>query len=242
MWLLVFAASAHAADVKVAVASSFLDTMVAIADEVQRSTGHRLLLNDGSTGELYAQIINDAPFEVYLAGDDIDPKNLEDDGFAVPGSRFTYAVGRLTLWSQNPTFIGSDGLAILRAQKFKHLAISNAKTSSYGHAAVQVLKAWELWEALEERVLEADDSRQAFQLVESGKAELGLVPLGEVLDPDLKNKGSRWDVPVTMYGPIRHDAVLLIRGQSSTAARELMQFLKDRKAHEIMRRFGFDMP
>lgn len=240
--LWVAAGPVYAGDVKVAVTSSFLDTMNAIAEEFQKTTGHRVFLNESTTGALYAQILNQAPFDVFLAGDDIDPKNLEDDGFAVRGSSFTYAVGRLTLWSQDPRGVGPDGVETLRAGQFGHLVLANPRTSANGHAAVQALKALGVWEAIQEKVLEAESSRQAFHWVANGKAKLGLVPLAEVLDPDLKDKGSRWDVPVNLHAPIRQDAVLLIRGQSNPAAVALMDYLRTPRVRAIVERFGFGLP
>lgn len=233
---------AVAGDVKVAVVSSFLDAMTAIAEEFQKATGHRALMNDGSTGELYAQILNQAPFEVFLSSDEMDAKSLEDDGFAVRGSRFTYAIGRLTLWSRDPNRIGSDGLEILKARSFTQVAIANPRTAAYGHAAAEAMKALGVWDSLEGRLVEAPNSRQAFQLVASGKAELGLVPLAEVLDPDLIEKGSRWDISPDLHHPIRQDAVLLTIGRTNPAAVALMEFLRGAKAKAVIERFGFGQP
>lgn len=234
--------TSDARDVKVAVSSSFLDTMTAITEEFQKATGHRALLNEGSTGELYAQILNGAPFDVYLSSDELDAKGLEDDGFAVVGSRFTYAVGRLALWSPRPGRIGSDGAGTLNSGAFRSLVISNPRTNGYGKAAVQTLKAMGVWTSIQERIVEVETSREAFQLVASGKAELGLVPLGEVLDPDVKEKGSRWDVPDRLHAPIRQDAVLLERGKGNPAALELLQFLRSARARQIISRFGYGLP
>lgn len=231
-----------AADVKVAVTSSFLDPMIAITEEFQKVTGHRALLNEGSTGELYAQILNGAPFDVYLSSDEQDAKGIEDDGFAVVGTRFTYAVGRLTLWSPRPGRIVADGTRTLLSDGFKTLAISNPRTNGYGKAAVEALKAMGVWSSVQDRIVETENSRQAFQLVAGGKAELGLVPLGEVLDPDVKEKGSRWDVPDRFHAPILQEAVLLERGKDNPAARELLQFLRGTQARQIISRFGFGLP
>jgi len=242
LFLLVVPTRIWAADIKVAVTSSFLDPMTVIAEEFQKATGHRALLNEGSTGELYAQILNGAPFDVYLSSDENDAKGIEDDGFAVVGSRFTYALGRLTLWSPRPGRISGDGEQMLRNGVYKTLAISNPRTNGYGKAAVQALKAMGVWTSIQDRITEAENSRQAFQLVASGKAELGLVPLGEVLDPDVKEKGSRWDIPKRLHSPIRQDAVLLERGRANPAALELLQFLRGARARQIMTRFGYELP
>jgi len=171
----------------------------------------------------------------------MDAKGIEDDGFAVVGSRFTYAMGRLTLWSPRPGRI-DDGAHMLRGGGFQSLAISNPRTNGYGHAAVQALKAMGVWPSIQERIVETDNSRQAFQLVASGKADLGLVPLGEVLDPDVKEKGSRWDVPDDLYSPIRQEAVLLLQGKENQAALDLMQFLRGTQARQIISNFGFGPP
>jgi molybdate transport system substrate-binding protein len=236
------ATSVHAADVKVAVTSSFLDAMTVVAEEFQKATGHRVLMNEGSSGELYAEIINEVPFDVYVADNELDPRSLEEERFAVRGSRIAYAVGHLTLWSRDSDRVGSDGAQLLRSRQFRHLAIANPRTSTYGQASIQAMKALGVWPLLEERVVEARSSREAFQLVASGKAELGLVPLAEVLDSDVKSKGSRWDVPASFYTPIRQEAVLLLKGEANPAAGALMEFLRSPKAREIMQRFGFGLP
>ena len=231
-----------AGEVKVAVTSSFLDTMTAITQEFQKATGHKVLLNEGSTGELYAQILNGAPFDVYLSSDELDTKDLEEDGFAVRGSRFIYTVGRLALWSSKPGRVGDNGLQTLLKRDYPHLDISNPKTNGYGKAAVQALKSLGIWSEIRERILETENSRLAFELVQAGKAELGLVPLGEVLDPDVKEKGSRWDVPDQLHAPIRHEAVLLERGKENSAAKELLKFLRGPRARQIMSQFGYGLP
>lgn len=240
LWLV--PVSVTAGEVKVAVTSSFLDTMTAITEEYQKATGHRVLLNEGSTGELYAQILNGAPFDVYLSSDELDAKDLEEDGFAVQGSRFIYTIGRLALWSPKPGRVADDGVQTLRKRDYQHLVISNPKTNGYGKAAVQTLKALGVWTEVQERILEAENSRQAFQLVQAGKAELGLVPLGEVLDPDVKEKGSRWDIPDQLHAPIRHEAVLLERGKTNVVAHELLKFLRGPRARQIMNQFGYGLP
>lgn len=240
--VLVLARAVSAADLQVAVTSSFVDTMAVLASEFQKATGHRVLLHERTTGELYAQILNQAPFEVYLAGDDIDPKTLVEDGFAVAGSSFTYAVGRLTLWSRDPRAIGDDGVEILRTGKFERLAIANPRTSANGYAAVQALKALGVWPLIENKVVEAGSSREAFQWVAEGKSGLGVVQLAQVLDPDVKDKGSRWDIPVALHSPIRQDAVLLVKGQANPAAAALLDYLKTPKAREIIGQFGFSLP
>ena len=237
-----FRVPVDAADIKVAVTSSFMDPMTAIAEEFQKATGHRALLNEGSTGELYAQILNGAPFDIYLSSDAQDAKGIEDDGFAVAGSRFTYAVGRLTLWSPRPGRIGNDGEHLLRSGGFESLAISNPRTNGYGKAAVQALKTVGVWTSVQDRIVEAENSREAFQLVANGKADVGLVPLGEVLDPDVKQKGSRWDIPHRLHSPILQDAVLLERGKENSGALQLLQFLRGPQARRIIVQFGYELP
>jgi molybdate transport system substrate-binding protein len=245
LWVILLAlvpAPAWAGEVRVAVTSSFFDTMTAVSEQFRTATGHQALLTEASSGELYAQILTGAPFDVYLASDQLDAKNLEDDGFAVSGTRFSYAVGRVTLWSPRPGRIGANGMETLRQGEFKTLAISNPRTNGYGQAAVQALKAMGLWSAVQERIVETENSRTAFQWVAGGKADLGLVPLGEVLDPDVKEKGSRWDVPEHFHTPVRQEAVLLVHGKDNPAALALLTFLRSDQARQTMQRFGYGIP
>lgn len=228
-------------DLAVAVASNFLNPFRSLANEFKKSAPHTALIISGSTGSLFAQIINGAPYHVFLAADSLRPKILEEKGLAVQGSRFVYARGRLTLWSADPDRIGKNGIDILRRRNFRHLAIANPKTAPYGRASIKVLEKFNLLDALSPLLVRGGNIGQTFQFVSTGNAELGFVSLSQVLDPKLKNKGSRWDIPKEYHGPLEQSVVLLKKGQNNKAAKALMNFLKSAKAKTLIRQYGYDL-
>lgn len=231
--------SRQAGEVLVAVAANFLNPLKEIGERFERDTGHRLVLVPGSSGKHYAQIKNGAPFDAFLSADPERPRLLEEEGLAVRGTRFTYAIGRLVLWSRDPTMVTGSGAEVLRTGSFKHLAIANPKTAPYGQAAVQVLTKLGLWESLQPRVVQGENISQAFQFVTSGNAELGLVALSLVLDPRNNHAGSRWEVPAVFHDPLRQDAVLLTKGQGHPAARAFLKFLRSPQARAVIVRYGY---
>lgn len=232
---------AAAGTVRVAVASNFIASMQRIATEFEKLTGHTALLSSGATGKLYAQIVNGAPFEVLLSADDQTPKRLEAEGAGVPGSRFTYAIGRLVLWSAQTGRVDEQG-AVLRDGQFRHLAIANPKTAPYGAAAVQTLRSLGVYEALSPKFVQGENIAQALQFVATGNAELGFVALSQLRQGDKPLQGSMWLVPATLHDTIRQDAVLLNRAQVSPAALALMKFLRGEQAHAIVRDAGYELP
>ncbi|MFC4486529.1 molybdate ABC transporter substrate-binding protein [Tepidiphilus baoligensis] len=235
-WALGSSSSAGAAEVIVAVAANFTAPMKEIAAAFERETGHKVSLSFGSTGNFRTQIVNGAPFQVFLAADDETPAALERDGYAVPGTRFTYAVGKLVLWS--PTLVVDDQGKILETGEFTHLAVANPKLAPYGKAAMQVLQKRGLATRLEPKIVWGESITQTYQFVVSGAAELGFVALSQVYE-DGKIKGSAWLVPQEDYDPIRQDAVLLVRGKDEPAARELLTYLKREPARAIIQRYGY---
>lgn len=236
VWFLI-ASSAQAEQVQVAVAANFVPTFKEIAAEFEKVSKHSVQINAGSSGKFYAQIKNGAPFEVFLSADDERPKLLEDEGLGVKGSRFTYAVGRLVLWSQDPSLV--TGEDTLKTAAFKHLAIANPKTAPYGAAAMQAMMKLGVWESLQPRIVTGENQGQTSGFLESGNAELGFLALSQVLDDKLKGKGSRWDVPENLHEPIRQDAVLLTKGQNNPAAKALMEFLHSPQARAVIERYGY---
>jgi len=222
-----------AAEVKVAVAANFTAAMKEIAAGFEQATGHTALLSFGSTGKLYAQIIQGAPFALFLAADQKRPKLLEDDGRA--SRRFTYATGKLVLWSAKPDFVDARGDVLTRGD-FRHLAIVNPQTAPYGAAAMQVLDNLGLSAALGPRLVRGENVTQTYQFVATGNAELGFVALSQVM---LKPEGSRWKVPQSLYTPIRQDAVLLERGADQPAALALLAYLKGPEARAVIERLGY---
>jgi molybdate transport system substrate-binding protein len=228
-----------AAGVQVAVASNFTTPMKAIAADFEQATGHKANLSFGSTGKFYAQINNGAPFDVLLAADDATPEKLAQEGLALSGSRFTYAVGQLALWSARPGVVDDQG-AVLRQGTFKHLAVANPRLAPYGAAAVETLNSLGLLKALQPRFVQGENIAQAFQFVATGNAELGFVALSQVYEGGKLKSGSAWIVPSGLHSPIRQDAVVLARGKDNPAALALMNYLKTKKAQAIIRAYGYN--
>ena len=240
---LVFAVSSltsQAAEVQVAVAANFTTPMQKIAAEFEKDTGHKAQLSFGATGKFYAQIKNGAPFEVFLAADDETPAKLESEGDTVPGSRFTYAIGKLMLWSAQLGYVDDQG-AVLKKGQFQHLAIANPKTAPYGAAAMAVLTRLNLLDAVQPKLVTGENIAQAHQFVATGNAELGFVALSQVMENGKLTGGSGWQVPANLYEPIRQDAVILTRGKDQPAAEALMKYLQGDKARAIIKSYGYDL-
>ena len=231
--------SVHAENVQVAVASNFIAPLKTIKARFEKDTDHRMVIISGSTGKLYAQIRHGAPFDLLLAADSLRPRLLEDEGFAVSGSRFTYAIGRLALWSADPGQINKAGAEIFLHRPFNHLAMANPKTAPYGRAALQALKKLGVWDQVRDKIVQGENIGQAFQFVATGNAELGFVALSQTRDPKNKLKGSRWDVPSDLYDPIDQDLVLLQRAKGNPAARAMMSFIRGPVAQKIIADYGY---
>ncbi|WP_281911305.1 molybdate ABC transporter substrate-binding protein [Massilia varians] len=234
------AAAAHAGEVQVAVAANFTAPMQKIAAEFKKDTGHQARLAFGSTGKFYAQVRNGAPFEVLLAADDETPARLEKEGQGVPGSRLTYAIGRLVLWSAQAGYVDARG-DILKTGNFKHLAIANPKTAPYGAAALSAMKKLNLAEALQPKLIQGENIAQAHQFVSTGNAQLGFVALSQVYQDGKIASGSAWIVPATYHEPIRQDALVLAKGAANPAAKALLDYLKSDKAKGIIRAYGYEL-
>ena len=224
---------------QVAVAANFTAPAKRIAAEFERETGHKVQLSFGATGKFYAQIRNGAPFEVLLAADDSTPARLEAEGAAIPGSRFTYAIGRLALWSAQPGFVDAKG-EVLRAGRFKHLAIANPRLAPYGAAAVEALAALKLLDSLRPKFVQGENIAQTHQFIATGNAELGFVALSQVFKEGRIGEGSAWIVPAVLHHPIRQDAVLLARGKEKPAAEAWLRYLKGDRARAIIHSFGYE--
>ena len=229
-----------AGEVSVAVASNFTAPMKVIAQAFERDTGHKVILSFGATGQFYAQIKNGAPFAVLLAADDETPARLEREGVAVTGTRFTYATGKLVLWSKKADLVDDKG-EILKTGKFDKLALANPKLAPYGAAAMQVLETMNLTKQLGPKLVEASNIGQTFQFVSSGNAALGFVALSQVFENGKLKEGSGWVVPSNLYSPIKQDAVLLTSGKANLAAQALLHYLRSDKAKAIIVSFGYDL-
>lgn len=227
--------SAAADDVRVAVATNFSDTLTALAQLFEQSSEHTVLLSAGSTGAHYAQIRNGAPFEAFFSADAERPRLLEEQGVAVAGSRFLYAVGKLVLWSPQPDLVDGDG-RVLESGSFRFLAIANPELAPYGAAAREVLTARNLWNSLQPKLVRGQDIGQAYSFVHTGNAELGFVALSQLMKPGAEIAGSYWLVPDSLHQPIAQEAVLL---KDVAAAREFIEFVKTPAAREVIRSFGY---
>lgn len=232
--LLIMPSRVTAAEVRVAVAANFTDPARELAALFGKATGHEAVLSFGATGQLFAQITQGAPFEVLLAADKATPEKAVAGGHAVEGTAFTYAVGRLVLFSRSKDL--AAGEAVLRSAGFDKLAIANPALAPYGAAAVEVMRRLGVWDALQPKVVQGQSIAQALQFVETGNAELGFVALAQVA---AVAGGSRWIVPEELHAPILQDAVLLESGRTSAAARAFLDFLKSREARAVIGRFGY---
>ncbi|MBB4284886.1 molybdate ABC transporter substrate-binding protein [Roseospira goensis] len=231
--------SAQAGEVRVAVAAGFAPAAQEIARRFAARTGHKASLSFGASGRLYAQIVSGSGFQVFLSADALRPEKAEAAGLTVPDSRFTYAFGRLALWSADPELVDADGTVLTRREGFESLAIGNPVTSPHGAAAVQVLQARGVYERLRPALITLEDAGTVHDVVSAGDAEAGLLPVSALA---LETGGSRWTVPADLHAPLPHQAVLLTAGARSDAARSFIAFLRHQEARDIMQRFGYDMP
>jgi molybdate transport system substrate-binding protein len=233
-------APALADDIQVAVAANFTAPMKEIAAAFEKETGHVVKAAYGSTGKFYAQIKNGAPFEALLSADDTTPTRLIEEGNAVAGTQFTYAVGSLVLWSSKPGFVDSDG-AVLKSGDFNKVSIANPKTAPYGAAAIEVLTGLGLLEEVQPRFVTGENIAQTFQFVSTGNADLGFVALSQVMENGKLTGGSAWMIPGTLHQQIRQDAVVLSPGKDKPAVAALMEYLKGDEAQAIIKSFGYEI-
>ena len=236
--LLAVAPNVRADEVSVAVAANFAGPLTKITEGFTAATGHTLKVSAGSTGKFYSQIVAGAPFEVLIAADDETPKKLIAEGLAVQGSNFTYAIGKLVLWSALPGYVDDQG-AVLAVGRFAHLAVANPKLAPYGQAGMEVLKARGLADAITPKLVTAESIAQSYQFVATGNAELGFVALSQVATPGKPVTGSYWLVPASLYGEIRQDAVLLKTGAKNPAAAALLAYLKSAPAKAVIQAYGY---
>jgi molybdate transport system substrate-binding protein len=235
--VILFPCWSFADEVRVAVASNFRDAMSALATRFEQISEHQITLIFGSTGKQYAQIRNGAPFDAFFSADSRRPELLERESLAVPGSRFTYAVGKLVLWSPQAGYVDPGGKNLERGD-FRHLAIANPNLAPYGTAAREALQALGLWEQLGPRLVRGENIGQAFQFVSSGNAQLGLVAWSQLRRNDATIEGSYWLVPARYYSPIEQQAVLL---RDTVAARTFISFIRSEESAKIIRAHGYDL-
>lgn len=235
------ACMAQAGNVKVAVAANFSAPMKALVADFEKSTGHQAVVSYGATGRFYAQISNGAPFDVLLSADSTTPARLIQEGKAVKGSQFTFAVGRLALWSATAGLVDANG-DVLRRGSFRYLAIASPLLAPYGAAAMQTIGQMGLRDALISKLVTGESIGQTFNMVATQNAELGFVALSQVFENNQLKSGSAWVVPARLHSPINQDAVLLARGGANPAAKALLAFVKTEKSRAVMASFGYEAP
>ncbi len=230
--------SARADEIRIAVASNFSRASEALAERFEQQSGHEVLLAFASTGKHYAQIRNGAPFDAFFAADEMRPRLLEEEGLAVPASRFTYALGTLVLWSRQADLVDSAG-SVLEDGDFRFLAIANPKLAPYGRAAQEVLEKRGVWQNLQDRLVRGENIGQAYQFVASGNAELGFVALSQVESPGQVVQGSLWKIPPGLYSPIEQQAILV---RDNSVARDFLAFVKSGEGRRLIRSNGYGTP
>jgi molybdate transport system substrate-binding protein len=234
MVLTALAAPSEADQTNVAVAANFTEPAKEIAAVFKQTTGHEAILSFGVSGAFLAQISHDAPFQVFLSADAVRPKAAIDAGYAVAGSNFTYAIGKLVLWSKVVDV--TNGEEALKAAAFSKLSIANPNAAPYGAAAIETMKALGVYDALAAKIVQGNSIAQAFQFVYTKNAEVGFVALSQL---EAVTEGTRWLVPQNLYTPIRQDAVLLKKGESDEASKAFLEFLKGPEARAIIGKFGY---
>lgn len=233
-------ATAFADEVQVAVAANFTAPMKVIAAQFEKDTGHKVQASYGATGKFYAQIQNGAPFDILLAADDETPARLDKENATVAKSRFTYAIGKLVLWSPQAGVVDDKG-DVLKAGKFDHLSVANPKLAPYGLAAQETLQKLNLFTTLQPKFVTGENIGQTYQFVASGAAPLGFVAMSQVYEDNKLKSGSAWVVPSNLYSPIRQDAVVLTRGGKKAAVTAFIAYLKGDKAKAVIRAFGYNL-
>lgn len=234
-------AGVWAEDVEVAVAANFIKPMEQLAAHFEQATGNTLVVSFGSSGKLLEQIRNGAPFKVFLSADQTKPQTVEDEKLDVPGSRFTYAIGKLVLWSAKEGTVDNQG-EVLKTGSFGHIAIANPKTAPYGSAALETMGKLGVLEVLQAKIVQGESIAQTREFVSSGNAELGFIALSQVIRDGRISEGSGWLVSPELYSPLKQDAVLLKTGENSTGAKALMDYLHSDEARAVIESFGYDLP
>lgn len=240
LFSLLLSATAHGAEVQVAVAANFTKPMERIAADFERTTGHKAVIAFGTVGKFYSQIQNGAPFEVLVSADEDTPKRLENDDLAVKGSRYTYAIGKLVLYSTKPGFVDGNGEILTRGD-FRHIAIANPRVAVYGAAAVEVMKQKNVYAELESKFVLGESITQTYQFVATGNAELGFIALSQIYKDGEYTIGSYWIVPQANYPVIKQDIVLLKKGANNQAAKALLEYMKSDEVKNIIQSYGYSL-
>ena len=238
-----FLNQAIADEIKIAVASNFYPTMKELVTHFESitpnsDTTNNIVLISGSSGKHYAQILNGAPFDLFFSADKLRPNMLEKEEVFNNQSRFTYALGKLALWSPFNEYIDSDG-QVLYNDDFRFIAIANPRIAPYGIASKETLTSMNLWQDMEEKLVRGENIAQTFQFAKSGNAKLGFVSYSQILSLNSSSEGSYWLVPQSMYQPIEQQAILL---KDSSLGKDFLSFIKSDEALDIIKRNGYDLP
>ncbi len=231
----------YAGEVSVAVAANFSGPIERIAALFQQESGHTLKVSLGSSGKFYSQIKAGAPFDVFLSADEKNPQLLEDEGLAVKGSRFVYALGKLVLWSAKPGYVDAKG-AVLSKGDYSRIACADPKLAPYGMAAQEALQKMKLWDRVQGKLVTGESIGQTYQFAASGNAELAFIALSQIARDGKVSEGSWWIVPAEMYSPIKQSAVQLSAARDKAAAQAFLKFLQTEKAKAVIRSFGYELP
>lgn len=240
--LAVLGVSVRAETTTVAVASNFAVPMADLVAHFEQATGSRVRTSVASTGVLFAAITNGARYAALLAADAERPARLEAEGRAVAGSRFTYAVGRLELWSAEPALAATNCREQLDDLGRHRLAIANPVTAPYGAAALSFLENAGLWEKVEPNVVYGQNIAQTLQFVVTGNASLGLIATAQADSGRLPDPSCRWSVPASMHAPIVQQAVLLQAGAQDPVAIAFLAFLQSEPGRALVRSHGYEVP
>lgn len=235
---LCFCLSASAAEVRVAVAANFTQTLSQLQVQFEKATSHHVSIISGATGKLFAQINNGAPFDVFLSADADAPARLIESGQAVALSQFTYARGRLVLWSTQPETVRNGAQSLHGSTQ--RIALANPKLAPYGRATEQALRALKLWDTVQSRIVLGENVSQTLQFAATGNATWAFIGLAQVFNLPPEQRGGYWEVPHDLYAPITQDAVLLMRGRDNPAAQEFIAYLRSAPARELIQHAGYD--
>jgi len=232
-----------AEEITIAAASDLNFAFRDLVAEYEKSTGNRVKLTLGSSGNFYAQIQNGAPFDLYFSADIGYPKKLEEVGLTVPGSLYRYAVGRIVLWAGNTAKLNvAGGIDILREPTIKKVAIANPKHAPYGRAAVAAMEHYHVYDMAKDKLILGENISQAAQFVESGACDVGIIALSLALAPTMKTAGAYWEIPAAAHPPIEQGAAILKASKHQDAARLFLDFMKSETGQEVMKRYGFTLP
>lgn len=239
--LLLIPLAAKPAEAIVAVAANFAPALEELREQFESSSPHSLRIASGSTGKLYAQIVNGAPFDLFLAADAERPRLLEASGHGVAGTRFTYASGKLAAWSGDARLIKGDLVSTLAQDQVRRLAIANPALAPYGAAAREVIDAAGMSEVFAGRIVMGENVTQAFTLAATGNADIGIVALSTVLMSRGQRQGSYMEISTALHEPIRQDALLLTHGRANDAALAFVRFLQTDSVRNKIASFGYGM-